>query len=79
MERYHDRIAYNPRILGGKPIIKGTRIPVELILKILAQGTVYEEILQEYPDLKREDILAAIAYAKDTVALEEVVHAEAMA
>ena len=76
MQQYHDRIIYHPRILGGKPIIKGTRIPVELILKMLAQGVMYDEVLKEYPDLKREDILAAIAYAKDTIAVEEVVHAE---
>jgi uncharacterized protein (DUF433 family) len=72
----YDRIAFNPAILGGKPIIKGTRIPVELILKMLAQDIAYDEILREYPDLAREDILAALAYAQDTVAAEEVTHAE---
>lgn len=79
MENYQDHIAYNPKILGGKPIIKGTRIPVELILKMLAQGEMYDDILKEYPDLKRDDILAAIGYAKDTISLEEVIHAEVAA
>lgn len=66
------RIVIDPQILSGKPIIKGTRIPVELVLKLLAQGTTYKEILEDYPDLKLEDILAAIAYARDTVAAEEI-------
>lgn len=73
---YQAHITYNSKILGGKPIIKGTRIPVELILKMLAQNTSHEEILKEYPDLKKEDILAAIAYAEDTIAGEEVYHLE---
>ncbi|MDO8505303.1 MAG: DUF433 domain-containing protein [bacterium] len=63
MENYHERITYSPTILGGKPIVRGTRIPVELVLKMLAQGIGYDEVLKEYPDLKREDILAALAYA----------------
>lgn len=76
MEYPQARITYHPKILCGKPIIKGTRVPVELILKMLAQGISYGEILEEYPDLRREDILAAIAYARDTVATEEVIHAD---
>ncbi len=69
-----NRIVCDPKILTGKPTIKGTRIPVELILKILAQGVTYKEVLEDYPDLKMEDILAAIAYARDTVVAEEVGH-----
>ena len=70
----HDRIICDPAILGGKPVVQGTRIPVELILKLLAQGQRYEEIMEEYPDLRLEDILAVIAYARDTVAAEEIGH-----
>lgn len=71
---YEDRIVCDPKILNGKPVIQGTRIPVELILKLLVQGMTNEEILAEYPDLVREDILATFAYAQDSVALEEVRH-----
>ncbi len=54
------RITLDPKILVGKPTIKGTRISVELVLKMLGQGIEMKEILEEYPDLEREDILAAI-------------------
>lgn len=73
---YQNRITYDQKILAGKPIIKRTRIPVELILKLLAQGIGHDEILQEYPDLTKEDILAVMAYARDAIAFEEVVHTE---
>jgi len=53
----------NPKVMVGKPVIRGTRIPVELIVKMLAQGISEEEILKEYRRLKREDIRAALAYA----------------
>ncbi len=56
-------IEINPEINGGKPVIKGTRITVEFILKLLANGCSYEEIPENYPQLKKEDILEAIAYA----------------
>lgn len=74
---YTKHIICNPSILGGKPTITGTRIPVELILELLAQGTSYDEILEDYPDLKLLDILAAIAYAHDVVTVEEVTHVHA--
>lgn len=70
--QYHTRIEINPKVLVGKPVIRGTRIPVELILKMLAQGIGFEEILKEYPRLTREDILAAIDYAHDAVSMEEI-------
>lgn len=66
------RVVIDPNVLVGKPIIKGTRIPVELILKLLADGTPLEEILTEYPRLTREDVLAAIEYAHDAVRAEEI-------
>ncbi|TAL20707.1 DUF433 domain-containing protein [Patescibacteria group bacterium] len=74
---HKDRVICDPAILGGKPTIKGTRIPVDLILKMLAQGATYQEILEDYPDLQTEDILAAISYARETVAAEEVGHLHA--
>lgn len=66
------RISVNPEIMVGKPVIRGTRIPVELIVRMLAQGVPEQEILQEYPGLKPEDIRAALAYAADVLAGEAV-------
>jgi uncharacterized protein (DUF433 family) len=57
------RITANPKILGGKPIIRGTRISVEFILELLASGATETEILQDYPHLKSIDIKACLAYA----------------
>jgi len=57
-----NRIQINPKVMIGKPVIKGTRIPVELILNMLSQGISVEEILREYPHLIREDIQAAVAF-----------------
>jgi len=67
-----DRIEINPKIMIGKPVIKGTRIPVELILKMLSQGIATEEILGEYPQLTKEDIQAALAYGVKALEVEEV-------
>jgi len=67
----NNRIEINPKIMLGKPVIRGTRIPVEMILRKLAEGGREEELLDAYPRLKREDIRAAIAYAADVVANEE--------
>jgi len=58
-----ERIEINPKKMGGKPVIKGTRIPVYFILELLANGWSFEDILENYPQLTREDILAAIKYA----------------
>jgi uncharacterized protein (DUF433 family) len=67
-----NRIAFNSRILGGKPIIKGTRITVDFILELFASGMSEGEILNEYPRLKRGDIRAALEYAARSVKREEV-------
>lgn len=72
MENLMERIEINPRILVGKPIIAGTRIPVELIVKLIAQGWKEEDIIKEYPALKNEDIRAALLYAEKI--LEEEVY-----
>lgn len=69
---FRDRIEINPGILTGKPIIKGTRISVEFILELLSQGWSYEEILKNYPQLTREDILAAIEYCLEVIKEEKV-------
>ncbi len=62
------RITANPEIFGGKPIIRGMRISVELILSLLAQGEAAESILEDYPELEPEDIRACLAYAHAVVA-----------
>ncbi len=66
-----DRIEVNPKIMLGKPVIRRTRIPVELLLRKLSEGATEADLLDAYPRLTREDIQAAIAYAADTVANEE--------
>lgn len=68
---YEDRMVIDPAIRHGKPIIKGTRVPVEIILGSLAGGMEIDEITKEY-DLEREDLLAALAYAARMVAGEEI-------
>ena len=68
------RITFNPNILGGKPIIKGTRISVDFILELLSSGMNFEEILKEYKHLKREDILDALDYASKAIRREEVIY-----
>lgn len=65
-------IEINPKILLGKPVIRGTRIPVELVVKLIAQGWKNEEILKEYPALKEDDIRAALFYAEKVLEEEEV-------
>jgi uncharacterized protein (DUF433 family) len=67
-----DRIEVNPGVMVGKPVIKGTRITVEIILEKLAADISIEEILDDYPRLSRQDVLAAIAYARDVVGTEEI-------
>ena len=66
-----DRIEINPKVMLGKPVIRGTRIPVELILRKLSEGAAEADLLDAYPRLTREDIQAAIGFAADTVAHEE--------
>jgi uncharacterized protein (DUF433 family) len=67
-----NRIEVNQAILAGKPIIRGTRIPVELIIKLVAQRRTDEQIIREYPALKKEDIQEALLYAEKLVQNEEV-------
>jgi uncharacterized protein (DUF433 family) len=71
-EQLRQRITVNPRVMVGKPVVRGTRIPVELILRMLAQGIPEGEILQEYPQLKPNNIRTALVYAADVLAHEDV-------
>jgi uncharacterized protein (DUF433 family) len=68
-----ERIEINPAVMMGKPVIRGTRITVELILRKLAEGETEAELLEEYSHLKREDLRAAMAYGAASGAHEEVV------
>jgi uncharacterized protein (DUF433 family) len=68
-----DRIEMNPKVMLGKPVIRGTRIPVELLLRKLGEGATDEDLLDAYPRLRREDIRAALAYAADAIAHEETI------
>jgi uncharacterized protein (DUF433 family) len=68
-----DRIEINPGVMLGKPVIRGTRIPVELLLRKLAEGASEADLLEAYPRLTRADIQAAIGYAADTLAHEETI------
>jgi uncharacterized protein (DUF433 family) len=70
-ERLLERITVDPKVMVGKPVIRGTRIPVALILKMLGQGISTAEILREYPRLEEVDIHAAMAYAARVVEHEE--------
>ena len=67
-----DRITYNPKIFGGKPIIRGHRLAVEHVLGMLAAGDTTETILSGYAWLEREDVLACLAYARRVVGHERI-------
>ena len=66
------RIEINPAVMLGKPVIRGTRIPVELIIRKLSEGATEADLLDAYPRLTREDIQAALAYAADSLAHETI-------
>jgi uncharacterized protein (DUF433 family) len=70
----HARIEVNPAIMGGKPVIRGTRIPVELILRKLGAGMTADAVLADHPRLILDDIRAAQAFAADYLADEELVY-----
>jgi uncharacterized protein (DUF433 family) len=62
------RIEIRPDVMLGKPVIRGTRIPVELVLRRLSEGASEDDLLASYPNLAREDIRAAVAFAADEIA-----------
>jgi uncharacterized protein (DUF433 family) len=70
----YDRIEINPGIMDGKPVIRGTRVPVELVLRKLGAGMSPEAILVDHPRLTRDDIQAAQAFAADYLADEDIVY-----
>ncbi len=67
-----DRITVNPKVLVGKPVIRGTRISVELVLDLLSQGWSTEQVLQQYDHLTKEDVRACLAYAGEVLRSETV-------
>jgi uncharacterized protein (DUF433 family) len=69
---WKDRIELNPNVLAGKPVVKGTRLSVEFVVDLLAQGWTEQQILENYPRLKREDIRACLAYASAVLQAEKV-------
>jgi len=69
---WQDRIIINPEILVGKPVIRGTRLAVEFIIDLMAQGWTEEDILKNYPGLTHEDLLACLAYASECLHSEKV-------
>ncbi len=64
---WRERITRDPKVMVGKPVVRGTRITVELLMELLAAGDSIETILDNYPRLTREDVLAALSYASDAV------------
>ncbi|MFC1826026.1 DUF433 domain-containing protein [Thermodesulfobacteriota bacterium] len=71
----HDKITIDPNIMFGKPVIKGTRITIEHILRKLSGGMTIDEIITDHPHLKQEDIFAAQEFAADYLADEEIAFA----
>ncbi len=67
-----ERIELNPRVCNGRPVIKGTRIPVTVILEQIGEGVPWDDVLRDYPELSREDIQAALHYARLSIEHTEV-------
>ena len=72
VEEILESIVVDPKVMVGKPVIRGTRIPVELIVSLLAKGQSVEDILEDYPQLTRSDVTAALQYAARILGNEEV-------
>ncbi len=68
---YQDRITANPKVMLGKPVIKGTRITVELILRKIAGGYSFDEIIEMYAHITKEDIMACVSYALSVIESED--------
>jgi len=68
-----ERITLDPKIMLGKPVVRGTRITVEIILEKLAAGLGIDDVLADYPSLTRDDVLAALAYARQAVGTDELI------
>ena len=74
METHHDRIEMKPNVMLGKPVIKGTRIPVELIIRKLGEGASINDLLDAYPNLDRDGIHAALLYAAAYIGNETLIY-----
>jgi uncharacterized protein (DUF433 family) len=72
MEDWTERIAVDPKILVGKPVVRGTRIAVELVIDLLARGYNRDQILEQYDHLTAADVQACLAYASETLRSERV-------
>ncbi len=68
----HPRISLSPDVLGGKPVIRGTRLAVEFVIGLLADGWTEADILNNYPDITHDDVSACLAYARDMLSAEQV-------
>ena len=73
MMNYKDRISSSHRVMLGKPVIRGTRITVELVLRKLSEGATTADLLDMYPRLQQEDVISALMYASEVLANEEVI------
>jgi len=69
---WRERISIDPDVLTGKPVIKGTRISVELVIDLLARGYTYEQVLEQYDHISLDDIQACLAYASEILSAEKV-------
>lgn len=69
---WEDRITIDPRVLTGKPVVRGTRIAVEFVVELLAEGWSEQQILDNYPGLSHEDLLACLRYASEVLKSERV-------
>jgi uncharacterized protein (DUF433 family) len=70
--KWQERITIDPKILVGKPVIKGTRLSVELIMELLSNGWTEQQILENYPGITHEDVLACLAYATEILKSKRV-------
>lgn len=69
---WRERITINPRVLVGKPVIKGSRLAVEFIVGLLGQGWTIDQVMEDYPGITREDVLACLAYASEFMQSERI-------
>lgn len=70
--KWQERIVLDPQILAGKPVVRGTRLAIEFLVGLLAQGWSEADVLRNYPGLTREDLLACLAYAQEALRSERV-------
>ncbi len=69
---YKERVTASPDIMLGKPVIKGTRITVEIILRKLSEGMAVDELITAYPHIQKEDIMACLSYSAEVISREEI-------